>query len=200
MNLDKELSQKVEAKEIKQAEEATKLEDVLKQKAEAKEKEAEETRLAELRQSIIGLDGKTDQMQKLLTELQGGHEQAVNSVVKAKKEGKDLAKATAEIDKLFANEKFRLLLAEEGINSTEDLFNSESYSGHEQVLSVKGLRQAHAENRQKVRETISTRGKIKKEAHKTIIAERSNEPPKFSYPEIVRALEEIITLNYEINN
>lgn len=184
------------------------LEEIIRQKAEAKAAEIlrqeqeqkiavaqvehahEEARLLDLRQSVSDIDAKIGEMHSLLAELKEAHEQAGVSVAGAKKEGKELTKAVAEIDKLFTNDEFRALLAEEGIESLDDLLQAEEYAEQEEVQSVKGLRQSRAEKRQAAREQIRARGDVKSEAHKIITAETPNVPRQRTYKDIIAALED----------
>ncbi len=192
MDLENILRQKAAAKEAERAKQQKEQETALAEAERLQKQEAEESRLARLRQSIINIDTKTGQMQSLLTELKQAHEQAKTSVGGAKKEGQKLTKATAEVNKLFTNEQFRALLAEEGIESLDDLLQAEEYSEQEQVKSVKGLRQSRTEKHQTAREQIGTKRQAKVEAHKAITAERPDVPQKLTYKDVVAALEELV--------
>lgn len=192
MSLENILQQKAAAKEAERLRQRQEQEAAVTEAERSQKQEAEEARLARLRQLIIGIDTKIEQMQSLLAELKQAHEQAGTSVAGAKKEGQELARATAEIDKLFTNEKFRALLAEEGIESLDDLLQAEEYSEQEQVKSVKGLRESRAKKRQTAREQIGARRQTKAEAHKAITAEKPDVPQKLTYKDVVAALEELV--------
>jgi len=192
MDLENILRQKATAKEAERAKQQKEQETALAEAERLQKQEAEESRLVGLRESITDIDTKTGQMQSLLAELKQAHEQAKASVGGAKKEGQDLTKATAEVNKLFSNEQFRALLADEGIESLDDLLQAEEYSEQEQVKSVKGLKQSRVEKRQTAREQIGTRRQVKVEAHKAITTERPDVPQKLTYKNVVVALEELV--------
>src|SRR3989338_5850410 len=86
--------------------------------------ETEESHLTSLRQSIGAIDLKAEHMRSLLIELKQTHERAGASVAEAKKEGKVLKEAVTKIESLFKDERLRAGLAEEGINSVDDLLAS----------------------------------------------------------------------------
>jgi len=152
----------------------------------------EKLRVDGLNQSIEEFDTKTGQMQALLFELKHAHKRATDSVIGARKEGQELAKATGEIDELFSNKEFSSLLQEGGIHSIEDLLEAEEYSEHEQVNLLKGLRKAHAEKKSSASEDIGHRRQAKVQAHQAITAERPDVAQKLTYKDIVSALEELI--------
>lgn len=192
MDLENILRQKAAAKEAERTEQQKQQEAALAEAERLQKQEAEESRLVGLRQSITDIDTKTEQMQSVLAELKQAHEQAKTSVGGAKKEGQELTKATAEVNKLFTNEQFRALLAEEGIESLDDLLQAEEYSEQEQVKSVKGLKQSRTEKRQTAREQIGSRRQAKVEAHKAITTERPDVPQKLTYKDVVAVLEELV--------
>jgi chromosome segregation ATPase len=144
MSIEEKLHQKAAEKEAEEARKRTEEEhrqseqQRLTQEAERLEREqAEVDRLEGLRKSITGLDEKTAQMQSLLTELHQTHEQASASAAEGREEKEKLTKASAELERLFGNEEFRKLLAEEGINSVADLLKAEGYSDKDEVIAVK---------------------------------------------------------------
>lgn len=172
------------------------LKEILNQEAEEnetlKKRLAEEARLAELQQSITDIDGKIESMQSLLGELKQAHEQAGASAAGTKKEGKELIQATEQINELFKDDRIRKLLENKGINSLDDLLEARDYSEHEEVKSVKGLRQSRAEKRQTVKELIGVRRQAKAKARETITAERPDALKKLTYSDVVADLEQII--------
>lgn len=192
MDIEDILRQKAAAKEAERLRQQQEQEAATAEAERRQKQEAEEARLGGLRQSIADIDAKTGQMQLLLSRLGQVHDQARTSAGEAKKERQELTKATAEIDKLFANVEFRALLAEEGIKSSDDLLQAEEYAEQEQVQSVKGLEQSHIEKRRAARERIGARRQAKVEAHKTITTERPDVPQTLTYNHIATALEKLV--------
>lgn len=195
MDLEYVLQKKAEDKKLAERKKQEEQKAALAETERLQKQEAEESRLAGLRQSLTDIDTKIEQMQSLLSELKQAHEQAKTSVDGAKKEGQELTKATAEINKYFTNEEFevyRTILADEGILSLDNLLQAEEYSKEEQVKSVKGLRQSRGEKRQMAKKQLRTRREAKVEARKAITAERPDVPQKLTYKDVVIDLEELI--------
>ena len=146
--------------------------------------ETEESHLTSLRQSIGAIDLKAEHMRSLLIELKQTHERAGASVAEAKKEGKVLKEAVTKIESLFKDERLRAGLAEEGINSVDDLLAS--YSEDEESKAVKVLKESRTAKRQTARSSISERQDVKVKAGKALGL------PKLTYPSISVALESMI--------
>lgn len=192
MSIEDLLRQKAAAKEDERLQQENDQRAVADKAERLQQQEAKESRLGGLRQSITDIDTKIGQMQSLLNELKQAHEQAKTSVVAAKKEGHELAQATAEVNKLFTNEQFRALLAGEGIESIDDLLLAEEYSEQDQVKSVKGLRKSREKKYQAAHDQIGEIRQAKVEAQKAITAEKPDVTQKLSYKDVVTALEELV--------
>lgn len=190
MSLEEILRQKAEAKTAEMLRREQEQRIAAAETERAQKEEAEGARLLGLRQQVGNIDAKIGQAQSLLAELMRIHEQAGVSVAEAKKEGEELTKATIQLHNLFANQQFREILAEEGIESLDDLLKAEEYAEQEEVKSVKGLKESRVKKRQEAREQIRARGNIKSEAHKTITEEVPDVPRKRTYRDIAAALED----------
>ena len=192
MSLEDVLREKVATREAEQLREEQEQKVAIIEVERLQKQETEELHLADLRKSIKEIDAKAEKMRLLLDDLEKTHEQAHVSVSGAKKEGRALVKATAEVEKLFANDTFRALLAEEGIHSFGDLLRAEEYSGQEEIKMVKELEESHIEKKKSARKEIGTRRQTKVAAREAIVAEKPNDPQKLTYRDITGALEGIL--------
>ncbi|HAU66525.1 MAG: hypothetical protein A2017_19505 [Lentisphaerae bacterium GWF2_44_16] len=184
----------------RQEEEAKKLEETraAELQAEVSRKEKlEKSRLVNLRRSIESIDSKVSHMRDLFTELTQAHERAGTSVAGAKKEGKALKTATTELERVFQDETFRLILADEGINSFDDLLNAEDYSKESEVKAVKESRQSRTTKRQTAQESITARHEVKERVREALRLE-TRDPGRLTYKDIIATLKGFIeTLEQE---
>lgn len=156
----------------------------------AAESREEEGRINEIRATVISFDEQISKTRELLKELTEIHEDVKGAVESLAEQRKQHAEAVQAVEHMFADETFRAVLQDEGINSVAELLAAEGFAETDQIRAVVEGKTQIQSGKEIIKEKIGERVRARQEAEATL----GEEKPEIAlmYNELIGGLEDRI--------